>query len=132
MKKSIKHLSNNRGRRLRKNKRSPSIQTNEVETLHVHFGRKHAERKQCGLCDKNFKSYKMLDDHKSQSEALMCSNRGCRNTFENLTDVKEHINTEHRQNSPAHYQFSYWIIHTKDKSERQINKTNHTIYPKNW
>ena len=36
---------------------------NEVETLHVRFGRKHAEIKQCGLCDKNFDTSKMVDDH---------------------------------------------------------------------
>ena len=105
---------------------------NEVETLHVHFGRKHSDIKQCGLCDNNFDTSKMLDDHQSQCEVLMCSNSGCRNTFGNLTDMKEHINTEHRKNSPAHYQFSYWIIHTKDRSEKEIYKKHRTIYPKDW
>jgi hypothetical protein len=31
---------------------------NEVETLNVHFGRKHTNKKQCGLCDKTFRSTK--------------------------------------------------------------------------
>ena len=60
------------------------------------------------------------------------NNAMCKQDNENLTDMKEHIDTEHRQNSPAQYQFSYWIIHTKDKSEKEIYKKNHTIYPKDW
>ena len=33
---------------------------NEVETLNVHFGTKHTNKKQCGLCDKTFGSSKDL------------------------------------------------------------------------
>ena len=46
--------------------------------------------------------------------------------------MKDHINSEHRKNSPAHYSFSYWIVDTKDRSEKEINKKHHTIYPKDW
>ena len=105
---------------------------NEVETLHVHFGRTHTDRKQCGLCDINFYTSKDLNDHLSECEICMCSNSGCRETFVNLTDMKEHINKQHRKNSPAHYTFSYWVIHSKDKSDKEIYKKHHTIHPKDW
>ena len=105
---------------------------NEPETLNVHFGTKHSTKKQCGLCDKNFKSFETLDDHLSQCEIFMCSNSGCRDYFVKLTEVREHIQNEHRKNSPEHYSFSYWIIHAKDKSAMEINKKSHTIYPKDW
>ena len=49
-----------------------------------------------------------------------------------LEEMKEHINVEHRKTSPAHYQFSYWILNTKDKSEKEVSKNRHTIYPKDW
>ena len=105
---------------------------NEEETLHVHFGRNHSDEKQCGLCDKIFDTSINLDDHLSKCEIFMCSNSGCRETYENLTDMKEHIQNEHRKNSPAHYTFSYWLIHSKDKSENEINKKRHTINPQDW
>ena len=54
---------------------------NEVETLHVHFGRKHSNKKQCGLCDKTFETSKQLDDHLSNCDIYMCDNSGCRETF---------------------------------------------------
>ena len=102
------------------------------ETLHIHFGRTHTDKKQCGLCDSNFETLKDLDNHLSKCEIHMCSNSGCRKTFMNLADMKEHIQGEHRKNAPAHYSFSYWIVHSKDKSEKEINKKHHTIYPQDW
>ena len=105
---------------------------NEVETLDVHFGKKHLDKKQCGLCDKFFDTSKLLDDHLTKCEIFMCSNSGCRESYEKLTDMKEHINNEHRKNSPAHYSFCYWIIHAKDISDNEINKKLHSIYPKDW
>ena len=62
----------------------------------------------------------------------MCSKSGCRETFENVTAIKEHIKSEHRKNSPEHYNFSYWIVNTKDKSEKEISEQFITIYPKDW
>ena len=62
----------------------------------------------------------------------MCSNSGCRETFQNLNDMKEHIRTKHRKNAPEHYSFSYWIVNSQDKSEKEINKQYLTIYPKDW
>ena len=44
----------------------------------------------------------------------------------------DHINSAHRKNSPARYSFSYWIVDSKDRSEKEINKKHHTIYPKDW
>ena len=105
---------------------------NEEQTLHVHFGRNHSVKKQCGLCDNDFQTYKLLDDHLSQCEIFMCSNSGCRKTFEEYARMKEHINGEHRKNSPVQYQFSYWIINSKDKREQEICKKHFTIYPKDW
>ena len=102
----------------------------EVETINVHFGRKHSEKNQCGLCDKNFETSTILNEHLTQCEVFMCSNSGCRETFGTLIEMKDHINSEHRKNSPAHYSFSYWIVDSKDRSEKEINKKHHTIYPK--
>lgn len=105
---------------------------NQVETLHVHFGIHHSDKKQCGLCDKDFNTSKQLEDHQTKCQIFMCSNSNCRDTFETLEEMKEHINDEHRKTSPAHYQFSYWILNTKDKSEKEVSKKYHTIYPKDW
>ena len=74
----------------------------------------------------------VLNEHLTKCEIFMCSNSGCRESFPNLNEMKDHINTEHRKNSPAHYSFSYWIVDTKDRSEKEINKKHHTIYPKDW
>ena len=105
---------------------------NQVETLHVHFGIHHSDKKQCGLCDKDFNTSKQLEDHQTKCQIFMCSNSNCRDTFETLEEMKKHINDEHRKTSPAHYQFSYWILNTKDKSEKEVSKKYHTIYPKDW
>ena len=105
---------------------------NEEQTLHVHFGREHAKKKQCGLCDKDFNDSKQLDDHLSKCEIFVCGNSGCRDSFEELSDIREHIKEEHRKNSPAHYQFSYWVMHAKDRSDNEVFKQYKTIYPKDW
>ena len=91
---------------------------NEPQTLHVHFGKLHSVNKQCGLCDRNFKTSEQLDEHLLQCEIFVCSNSGCRETFEKLSAIREHIQKEHRSNSLEHYQFSYWIFNSKDKSTR--------------
>ena len=105
---------------------------NQVETLHVHFGIHHSDPKQCGLCDNDFKTLKQLEEHQLKCELFMCSNCHCKDTFPTLEEMKVHINDEHRKNSPDHYQFSYWILNTKDKSENEIFKKYNTIYPKDW
>ena len=105
---------------------------NEVQTLHVHFGVEHSIKKLCGLCDKEFSNSQLLDDHLSECQIFVCSNSGCSKLFETLTPLKEHIKEEHKKGSPAHYQFSYWKYSAQDKSEKEINKKYHTIYPKDW
>ena len=105
---------------------------NEIETLDVHFGRKHSDKKQCGLCDKTFGSSKDLDNHLSKCEIYMCSNSGCKKMFEQVNDMKEHINTEHKQKSPAHYSFHYWYIHAKNNCENEIYKNLLRINPADW
>ena len=105
---------------------------NKVQTLQVHFGAKHSTNKQCGLCDKEFESTLMLDEHQSHCEIIMCSNSGCKETFGHLLAIKEHISSEHRKNSPEHYSFSYWIVNSKDKTEKEISEQFLTIYPKDW
>ena len=57
----------------------------------------HSTKKQCGLCDRNFVSSKTLDDHLSKCEIFMCSNSVCRDYFEKVTEIKEHILNEHRK-----------------------------------
>ena len=89
----------------------------EEQTLHVHFGRKHSVKKQCGLCDRDLKNLEQLDDHLSHCEIFVCCNSGCRATFENLSEMKNHISDKHRKDSPDHYTFSYYIYNAKDKSE---------------
>ena len=103
---------------------------NEVETLNVHFGIKHTNK--CGLCDKMFESSAILVKHLTECEIFMCANSGCRDYFEKLTEMKEHISEKHRKDSPAHYTFSYWIVNAKDRSEKEIAKNFITIYPKDW
>ena len=104
----------------------------EEQTLHVHFGLKHSVKKQCGLCDKDFDNSKQLDEHLSQCEIIVCDNNGCRKWYLELSDVREHIQNEHRKNSPPHYSFSYCVLNSKDQSEKEISKKYHTIYPKDW
>ena len=105
---------------------------NDITTLHVHFGMHHTVSKQCGLCDKEFESTKELDDHHSHCDIFQCINGHCKDTFEKVEDIKEHIKEEHKKNSPPHYQFSYFIMNTKDKSEIEVFKNYITIYPKDW
>ena len=71
---------------------------NEVETLDVHFGKKHSDKNQCGLCDKTFDTSKLLDDHLTQCKICMCSKSGCRESFGKLADMRKHISNEHRKN----------------------------------
>ena len=104
----------------------------EPITLQVHFGINHSLPKQCGLCDENFKTSPELQDHLSQCEIFVCSNSHCKDTFDNLTAMKEHTNEEHRNGSPAHYSFSYFKCHSKDISEKEVKKQYITIYPKDW
>ena len=61
---------------------------NEVETLNVHFGRKHTKNPQCCLCDKIFESPRHLANHQIKCEIFMCANSGCRDYFENLNKLK--------------------------------------------
>ena len=87
---------------------------NEFSDMQVNFGTNHSVKKQCGLCDRDFGDLKQLDTHLTQCEIFMCSNSGCRATFENITGMKTHINEKHRKDSPAHYTFSYWILNAQD------------------
>ena len=105
---------------------------NEAETLNVHFGRKHSQKQECGLCDKTFENSEDLEYHLTECEIFMCSNSGCRDYFKTLEKLKDHISEHHRKNSPAHYSFSYWIVDAKDRSEKEIKKNFNTIYPKDW
>ena len=105
---------------------------NEVQTLHVHFGMTHSIKKQCGLCDKEFNNDKDLNNHHSLCEIFVCSNSHCKDTFVTLTELKDHINEEHRKNSPSHYKFCYWIMNAKDKSEKEVFKKYNTIESKDW
>ena len=102
---------------------------NEVETLNVHFGTKHSQKYQCGLCDQTFESSENLIIHLTKCEVFMCANSGCRAYFETLKELKDHISEEHRKNAPAHYTFSYWIVDSKDRSEKEIKKQYQTLYP---
>ena len=104
----------------------------EIETLNVHFGRKHSDKHQCGLCDKTFDNSEALENHLLKCEIFMCSNSGCRDYFGTLAEIKEHISEHHKKNAPVHYSFSYWIVDTKDRSEKEIKKNFNTIYPKDW
>ena len=90
---------------------------NEVQTLHVHFGINHFIKKQCGLCDKYFDNSKHLEDHLSACDMFVCSKSGCKDSFEKLAAMKDHIKDEHKLNSPAFYQFSYSLIYKKTKTE---------------
>ena len=87
---------------------------NEVQTFHVHFGMTQSIKMQCGVCDEEFNTDNDLNDHHSLCEIFLCSNIHCKDNFENLTDLKEHINLEHRKISPSDYRFCYWIMNTKD------------------
>ena len=76
---------------------------NKVETPNVHFGRKHTEKPQCGLCDKTFESPGHLANHQIKCEIFMCANSGCRDYFKVLKEMKTNINEHHRKDAPAHY-----------------------------
>ena len=73
-----------------------------------------------------------LDNHHSHCEIYMCNNSHYKETFKTLEDMKQHIDEDHRKSSPPHYQFSYLIMNTKDKSEIEVYKKYNTIYPKDW
>ena len=52
--------------------------------------------------------------------------------FEKQSEIKEHINIEHRQKSTDHYSFCYWNMHAKNKFENEIHKNLLRINPKDW
>jgi hypothetical protein len=89
---------------------------NEPQTLHVKFGKLHSVKELCGLVIDLFTTL----------------NSGCRDTYEKVSDISEHIQKEHKTNSPEHYQFSYWNFNSKDKSDTEICKQYKTRYPKEW
>ena len=117
---------------------------NDPHTLQVHFGLNHSLNKQCGLCDENFKNCEQLEEHLTKCEIFVCFHSSCGHScvestyefpqllFENLPSVREHIKEKHKKDSPAHYSFSYYICHSKDKSEKEVNKQYISIYPKDW
>ena len=105
---------------------------NDPHTFHVHFGRKHTPKKTCGLCDKELKSAEDLKVHLSKCEVFVCDNSGCREVFENSSTVKDHIKEEHKKGSPEHYTFSYYICHSKNQSEKEVNKNYVRILPSDW
>ena len=78
-----------------------NFMANDITTLHVHFGMHHSVKKQCGLCDKEFKSAKELDVHQSHCEICQCSSGQCKDTFEKVEDIKEHIKEEHKKISSS-------------------------------
>jgi len=104
----------------------------EPLTLQVHFGINHALNKHCGLCDKDFDKPGHLEEHLRKCEIFVCSNSHCRDTFDNLPEMRERIIEEHRKNSPAHYSFSYFTCNAKDNTEKEVKKQFISIYPKDW
>ena len=103
---------------------------NEVETLNVHFGIKHSQKSQCGLCDKVFENSASLATHLTKCNIFMCANSSCGDYFETLTEMKDHINEHHRENAPAHYTFSYWVVDSKGRSKKEIKKRFNTLFLK--
>ena len=104
----------------------------DPHTLQVHFGINHAPNKHCGLCDDEFNNSDQVEEHLNQCEIYVCSNSHCRDVFEDISAMKCHIQEEHRKNSPSHYSFSYYICHSKNKTEKEVTKQYITIYPKDW
>ena len=88
--------------------------------------------KHCGLCDNEFNNSDQVEEHLNQCEIYVCSNSHCRDVFEDISTMKDHIQEEHRKNSPSHYSFSYYICHSKNKTEKEVTKQYITIYPKDW
>ena len=73
-----------------------------------------------------------LKVHLSKCEVFVCDNSGCREVFENSSTVKDHIKEEHKKGSPEHYTFSYYICHSKNQSEKEVNKNYVRILPSDW
>ena len=73
-----------------------------------------------------------LKEHLSKCEIYVCDNSGCKKVFDNSTTVKEHIKEMHKKGSPEHYSFSYYICHSKDPSEKEVNKNYIRILPSDW
>ena len=79
--------------------------TGIISRLDVHVGKNKSHKKQCGLI------ILMILNNLTKCGI-------CREGLEKCTDMRKHINDEHRKNSQAHYSFCYWII----------NKKIHSIY----
>ena len=109
----------------------PSM-ANEPQTLQVHFGKNHSAMKNCGLCDKDFKSNKELDKHLTECEIFVCDNNGCRKMCLSKSEIRERIKEEHKKNAPEHYCWFYWEYNSKDKSEFEVFKKYVRIWPKDW
>ena len=101
----------------------------EIETMNVHYSREHGNN-QCGLCDKNFKTRKDLDEHLSKCEIFLCSK--CKTYFQDLEKMKEHIIEKYGKYEPSSYSWHYIRIHAQDKCENEVFRDLVTIAQDEW
>ena len=97
--------------------------------MNVHFSKEHGNN-QCGLCDKNFKTRKDLDEHLSKCEIFMCYR--CNTYFQDLEKMKEHIIEKYGKNLASRSSYHYCRIHAQDKCENEVFRDLVTIAQDEW
>ena len=68
---------------------------NEI-TMEVHVEKHHSEKYECGLCAFEGKNLEHLELHLVTCEIYICKDRECKLTFKTITNLKSHINDEHK------------------------------------
>ena len=63
------------------------------QTMDVHYGKKHSDSFECGICDYKAESYEQLEIHLFTCEIFKC--RYCEFSEKNLSEFKRHTVKEH-------------------------------------
>jgi hypothetical protein len=69
-------------------------------TMEVHLGKSHSESFECGLCNLEAKDLETLETHLFTCELYICYS--CDKRFNNLGDIKKHIEVTHKKASLFH------------------------------
>ena len=89
-----------------------------VETMEVHLGKCRSENFECGLCEANFEDLKKLELHLNTCEVYECDE--CNKRVTNLSDLKEHIQSDHKSST----RILYLKIDRNDPSEVKVDILN--------
>lgn len=84
-------------------------------SMKTHFKRLHCETISCGMCDFQAANLEILDTHTFTCEMFRCDS--CKDKFFSLSDIKKHIDKEHKGYSSLRH-FYRWTTREDFYTER--------------